>query len=164
MNNLDLITDWKKIRNHFNHSFSSNFHCSVASVDDSGQPLNTPVGSLFLNSDQSGFYFEKYPTKLPKYAKTNPGICILAVNSGTLFWLKSLLRIKFDTYPGVRLYGTLGESRPASEIEARRLRRRMRMTVWLKGNKYLWGDMEKVREIKFTSAEMIHLGEMTKHL
>lgn len=89
---------------------------------------------------------------------------MLAVNSSTLFWLKSLLRNRFGTYPGVRLYGTLGESRPPTEIEASRLKWRMRMTRWLKGNKSLWGDMDKVREIIFTDAEMVHLGDLTKHL
>ncbi len=38
------------------------------------------------------------------------------------------------------------------------------MTKWLKGNNYLWGNMEFVREITFTKAEKIHLGKMTKDL
>ncbi len=164
MNIINLTTHWTLIRKHFNRSFTSNFHVSIASVDDSGNPVNTPIGSLFLNKDQTGFYFEKYPKKLPKYTKSHPKICILSVNSGNIFWLKSLFNKQFDTYPGVRLYGILGEARTPTEIEKKRLNRRMRMTRWLKGNKYLWGDMQKIRMVNITRAELIHLGEMTKNL
>jgi uncharacterized protein len=39
----------------------------------------------------------------------------------------------------------------------------MHTTKWLKGNKYLWENMEFVREINFTKAEKINLGEMTEN-
>ena len=80
------------------------------------------------------------------------------------FWLKSLLNGKFRSYPAIKLYGELGERRKATEKETSRLNRRMKTTKGLKGNKYLWGKMEFVREINFTKAEKINLGEMTKEL
>ena len=40
----------------------------------------------------------------------------------------------------------------------------MKATKVLKGNAYLWGNMEYVREIFFTKAEKINLGEITNHL
>lgn len=161
---MDLITQWDKIRNHFNKSFSSNFHVSIASVDTDNNPTVTPIGSLFLNDNQTGFYFEKFPTKLPEHAKNNPNICLLGVNSGSVFWIKALFREKFSTFPAIKLYGQLGDKRKATEAEIKRLNRRMKITNGLKGNTYLWKNMEFVREIKFTKAEKINLGKMTSDL
>ena len=161
---MDIVADWKEIRKHFNKSFSNNFHFSIASVDADNRPTVTPIGSLFLNKDQSGFYFEKYPSKLPLHSETNKHICVLAVKSGTCFWLKALFRNRFYTHPAIKLYGTMGEKRKATSLEIKRLNRRMKVTRYLKGNAYLWGSMEYVRDITFTSAEKINLGEMTGHL
>ncbi|WP_051941821.1 hypothetical protein [Maribacter forsetii] len=161
---MDITQDWKKIRTHFNKSFSSNFHISVASVDAENNPTVTPIGSLFLNDNQTGFYFEKFPKKLPLHAKTNNNVCLLGVNSSRFFWLGALFKKKFSDYPGVKLYGELGERRLATEKETKRLNRRMRMTKGLKGNTYLWGKMEYVRDINFTKAEKINLGKMTAGL
>ena len=87
---MDIAAHWKEIQKHFNFSFQSNFYVSIASVDIENNPTVTPIGSLFLNNNQTGFYFEKYPTKLPQQAHENNMICALAVNSNTWFWLKSL--------------------------------------------------------------------------
>ena len=161
---MELKTNWSNIRQHFNKSFRSNFHVTIASVDSENNPTLTPIGSLFLSADQTGFYFEKYPTKLPTYAKINRKICVLAVNSNMWFWMKSLFKGKFNSYPAIRLYGELGQKREATNVEISRLARRMKATKGMKGNKYLWGDMKFVREITFTKAEKINLGEMTKDL
>ena len=120
---MNLITDWKKIRVHFNKSFRSNFHVSIASVDSNNNPTVTPIGSLFLNDNQAGFYFEKFPSKLPTHAKNNTNICVLGVNSNRLFWIKSLFNEKFLTPPAIKLYGELVEKRKASQKEIKRLKR-----------------------------------------
>ena len=161
---MDIKTDWNRIRRHFNKSFRSNFYISIASVDSENNPTVTPIGSLFLNDNQSGFYFEKYPSQLPIHVKTNRNICALAVNSNTIFWLKSLFKGKFSDYPAIKLYGQLGDKREATEKEINRLNRRMKTTKGLKGNKYLWEKMEFVRDITFTKAEKINLGKMTNEL
>ena len=161
---MDIKTNWNKIRLHFSKSFRSNFHVSIASVDSENNPTVTPIGSLFLNKNLTGFYFEKYPSKLPVYAKINRKICVLAVNSSMWFWIKSLIRGKFKNYPAIKLYGELGQKREATKIEITRLNKRMVTTGGMKGNTYLWGDMKLVREITFTKAEKINLGEMTKDL
>lgn len=158
---MDLKTDWSTIRKHFNKSFSQNLFISIASVDTNNNPTVTPIGSLFLNDNQTGFYFEKYPTKLPEHAKTNKNICALAVNNSKWFWLKSLYKGKFKTNPAIKLYGTLGERRKATDKELNRLNRRMKVTNGLKGNTYLWKKMEFVRDITFTKVETINLGKMT---
>ncbi len=161
---MDIVENWQEIRKHFNRSFSTNFHVSVASVDSDNQPTVTPIGSLFLKKDQTGFYFEKYPSKLPRHAKENKNICVLAVNSSSMFWIKALFKGKFNSYPGIKLYGQLGEQRHASDKEISLLQKRMRATRFTKGHKYLWDDMQIVREVRFSKAEKINLGKMTRRL
>ena len=161
---MDLIENWDKIRAHFSKSFSSSLHVSVASVNSDNNPTITPIGSLFLNKNQTGFYFEKFPTKLPINSKYNKNICVLGVNSNKWFWIKSLFKVKFPNYPAIKLYGELGERRKATEFEISVLKRRMRATNRLRGNKYLWDNMEFIREITFFKAEKINLGKMTIEL
>ena len=156
--------DWLEIRKHFSLSFRSNFHVAVASVDKDNTPTVTPIGSLFLNKDCTGFYFEKYPRKIPEHAYHNKNICVLAVNSNRVFWLKALFKGKFNSYPGLKLYGVLGDRREATDVEISRLNRRMKATRWLKGNHYLWGHMPYVRDISFTKVEKVNLANMTDHL
>lgn len=159
---MDIKEDWKSIRIHFNKSFKSCLHVSVASVDVDNNPTVTPIGSLFLNTNQTGFYFEKFPSKLPKHAEENKNICVLGVNSSRWFWIKSLYKVEFKEYPAVKLYGILGKRRKATTDEIKRLNRRMRSTNGLKGNTYLWSNMEMVRELVFTKAEKINIGKMTQ--
>jgi len=161
---MDLIENWSKIRTHFRTSLRGNLHVAIASVCEDGTPTVSSVGSLFLNDNQTGFYFEKYVTKLPKNATDRAQICVLGVNSSKLFWLRSLFKGRFDRYPAVRLYGTLGVKRDATEKEKARLKRMVRSTSWLKGNKYMWSDMPYVREVSFHKAEKINLGKMTTGL
>jgi hypothetical protein len=89
---------------------------------------------------------------------------VLGVNSNRLFWVRSLFKVKFKEYPAVKLYGTFGEQRKATEKEINRLARRMRLTKRLKGHKYLWDTIGTVREITFSKAEKINLGRMTEQL
>ena len=161
---MDKIENWTAIRRHFSQSFGSSLHVSIASVDAENTPTVTPVGTVFLNKDQTGFYFEKFIATLPKHAANNNVICILAVNSSKLFWYKSLFKSRFDTYPAYRLYGELGERREASETEVRALKKRLKKTRRLKGHKYLWGNMKEVREISFHKGEKINIGKMTTAL
>ncbi|MGB5665796.1 MAG: hypothetical protein WBM53_03020 [Maribacter sp.] len=161
---MDLLENWDKIRRHFSKSFGSSLHVSIASVGTENSPTITPVGSLFLNRDQTGFYFEKFITSLPKNVLKNENICVLAVNSHRLFWLKSLFKGQFKTYPALKLYGKLGKRRKASESEIRALQRRMKFTRSLKGHKYLWNDMVEVRELEFHRVEKINIGKMTRTL
>lgn len=161
---MGLIDVWPKIRAHFRNSFGTTLHVAIASVDQDNNPTTTPIGSLFLNEDTTGFYFEKYTTSLPKNEVQNPNICVLAVNSSRFFWLKSLFKGYFPSYPAMKLYGKLGVKRKATEREIYALKRRMRLTKRLKGHQYLWGKMGYVREVVFTRAEPIKLGKMTPGL
>jgi hypothetical protein len=159
---MNLVTDWKIIRKQFNRSFRQNLHVPIASLDGDNKPTITPIGSFFLNSDQTGFYFEKFPKTIPTYAKINPNICVIAVNSSKWFWLNAIIRGKFKSSPAIKLYGQLGDRRKATSHEIKRLNSRMKSTKGLRGNVYLWSNMEFVREITFTKAESIKLGKMTE--
>ena len=161
---MDIKSNWELIKNHFKKSFKTSLCVSIASVDKDNIPTVTPIGSIFLNNDQTGFYFEKFPEKIPQNIKVNKNICVLAVNSSKWFWVKSLFKLRFDVYPAVKLYGELGDRRKATKREISKLNRRMRMTKPLKGNKYLWGDMTTVRELKFKRAEGVNLGKMSKNI
>ena len=161
---MNIKQNWPSIKEHFKNTFRSSLHVSIASVDQQNQPTVTPIGSLFLNDNMTGFYFEKYPSKLPAHAQGNKNICVLGVNSNKRFWLKSLFRNRFSQYPAIKLYGTLGEKREATPTELRALKRRMRFTKRFKGHQYLWGEMNRIRDVHFHKAEVINLGEMTSHL
>ena len=161
---MNIESDWKSIKIHFSKSFKSSLHVSVGSVNANNKPTVTPIGSLFLNDNGTGFYFEKFPSKLPIHAEQNKNICVLGVNSSRWFWVRSLFNVEFREYPAVKLYGTLGKRRKATEKEIYRLARRMKLTKRLKGHQYLWSTMETVREITFTKAEKINIGKMTTNL
>ena len=159
---MDIKENWRLIKRHFNVSFKTSLSVSIASVDNENKPTVTPIGTLFLNSNQTGFYFEKFPKKIQENVKTNKNICVLAVNSSKWFWFKSLFIGKFKTNPAIKLYGQLGELRKATDKEISRLNKRMKATNGLNGNTYLWKKMVYVRDIKFSEVETINLGKMTE--
>lgn len=162
---MNIDKHWSLIRRHFKRSVYTNLHVSIASVDENNNPTVTPIGSLFLNKDKTGIYFEKYPSKLPLHAKQNKRICVLSVNSGLLFWFTSLFKLKFKYHPAIKLYGELGIKRKASEEELQKLHKQLSpFRFFKKGYNELWGDMSFVREVTFSKAEMINFGKMTDHL
>ena len=158
---MDIVKDWNSIKKHVSVCFKTSLHVSIASVNKNGIPTVTPIGTLFLNNDQTGFYFEKFSSGLTSNIKNNNSVCVLAVNSNKLFWLKSLFYGKFRKHPALKLYGELGAKRKATKKEIHALSRRMRVTKNFKGNHYLWRNMKFVREIDFKSIEQMKLGKMT---
>lgn len=171
-NTMISENDWETITRVFRKALVGSYHYAIASVNEDGSPHVTPIGSLFLREDKTGFYFEKFPKKLPHNLKYNQNVCILAVNSKLLFWLRTLLRGEFFTPPGIRLIGTMGERRRATEEEVKLFLNRLKSLLPLfsglvtksKGYKLLWGDLKYVREIQFTSFETIEFGSMTSGL
>lgn len=158
---IDIFKNWKKIRTHFRTSFSSSLHVAIASVDVENVPTITPIGSFFLNKNQTGFYFEKFSTQLPRNAEINKNVCILAVNSSKWYWITSLFKGKFETNPAIKLYGQLGKKRKATDAEMHAFKKRVRFSSSLKGHRLLWDNMNYIREIHFTKAENMNIGKMT---
>ncbi|MET0067055.1 MAG: pyridoxamine 5'-phosphate oxidase family protein [Candidatus Thiodiazotropha sp.] len=161
---MDLFEDWEKIRTLFKASLKSSFHFAIASVNDQGEPHVTPIGSLILDEPGRGYYFERFTRQLPNNLEQRQRVCVLAVNSGLRFWLGSLLRGRFAHPPGLRLYGSVGEPRPATEAERARWMRRVRGARFTRGHGLIWKDMDRVREIEFDRVEPVRVGKMTRGL
>lgn len=159
---MHLEQDWKAIKKLFARSFTSSFHYAIASVDRNGEPHVTPIGSLILREPGHGFYFEEFPRQLPSNLENNKQVCVLAVNSGTWFWLRALFGGRFVTAPSIRLYGTAGELRAATAEETGLWQRRINPLRWSKGYALIWKDMKMVRDIHFTRVEPVSIGEMTQ--
>lgn len=160
-----LIEDhWNEIKQTVKLAQRSMRHCSIASVSSDGVPNITPIGTVFLRDDQSGFYFDQYTDLLTRNIEINPKICLMAVNTGAPFWLRSLIIGRFISPPGVRLYGTAGPLRLASADELRRVQQRVRATRWLKGSRLLWSNFTHVRDIHFDSFRPVTYPSMVNGL
>ncbi|MEW6736805.1 MAG: pyridoxamine 5'-phosphate oxidase family protein [Acidobacteriota bacterium] len=154
---------WNTIRKVVSQSFQSSLHFGFATVNIDGTPHITPIGSLILNHNEpKGYYFELFTAKMPRNLERNKRVCIVAVNSGKWFWIKSLFFGRFATPPAVRLMGTIGELREATQLESEMFRRRIRNLRWFKGYYLLWEKLTMVREIEFDSFEPVYLGQMTR--
>jgi uncharacterized protein len=147
----ELESSWNTIRELVLRGQASSLYCSIATVGKNGEPNITPIGTVFLRSDQTGFFFDCYTSLLATNLSANNRICLLAVNSGKAFWLRSLFRGRFSSAPGVRLYGTASALRLASSEERAQVDLRVRKTRWLKGSRMLWSDFTHVRDLTFTS-------------
>jgi hypothetical protein len=114
-----------------------------------------------LREPGRAIYFEEFTQRMPLNFRDNQHVCVLAVRSGLLFWLWSLIRGGFRTPPAIRLHGTVGVSRPATDAEIRLWHRRVGRLRFTRGYQILWAGMRTVREIYFTHADAIHVGRMT---
>lgn len=155
---------WNLVREIVDRGRRSTGHFAIASVDDDGAPNITPVGTVFFRDDRTGFYFDQYTSALTRSLDSNPHVCLMAVDRGTWFWFRSLLVGRFSAIPGVRLYGTVGARRCATEAELEQVRRRVSPMRLLKGGRLLWSDFSHVRDITFTHARPVRYPVMMAHL
>lgn len=146
----------------FQQALGSSLHYAVASVNEDGSPHLTPIGSLFLRDNKTGFYFDIFSVRMSNNLKRNQRVCILAVNSGLVFWQKFFITGKCETPPSVRLMGTVGERRESTEKEVTVWRKYTEFARGMKGYDLLWKDMGFVRDIYFDSFEPVWMGEMTQ--
>ena len=159
---MQLKEDWKDIKKLFNRSFNSSFHYAFATVNEKGEPHVTPIGSLVLLEPGHGIYFEEFPRQLSLNFQHNKEVCVLAVNSGRWFWIKSLFIGRFASPPAIRLYGVVGEVREATETEVKLWHHRIRWTRGSKGFALMWKNMKMVRDIYFSRVEPVNIGVMTQ--
>ncbi|AJY76876.1 pyridoxamine 5'-phosphate oxidase family protein [Paenibacillus beijingensis] len=144
---------------------SRSFGFSFATVNPDGTPHITPIGSLILSKDQpKGLYFPIFTSQMAQNHEHNNRVCILAVNSSKWFLLRSFLFRKFKTPPGVRLSGTVGEKRIATEDEIQSLKE----NLGLLGRFIKVGpgglNIKYVRDIHFDSVKPVSVGKLTKGL
>ena len=130
----------------------------MATVNEDGSPHVTPIGALILRDNQTGFYFEENPVRMPRNLKTNPRVCILAVNADKLFWGKALIEGKFSTPPAVRLSGMAGKLREATPDEIALWQEKIALAKGTKGYQLLWSHFSHVRDIAFDSFEPVERG------
>jgi len=159
---MDIVENWKEVKDLFRASFRSSFHYAIATVNSNGEPHVTPIGSLILGKPGHGLYFEEFPRQLPANYKSNKHVCILAVNSSRWYWIKSLINGRFSSPPAVRLHGLVSEIREATEKEIVLWQNRVKHVSFSKGHAKMWANMKMVRDIKFTKIEPVHLGDMTR--
>jgi hypothetical protein len=117
---------------------------------------------LVLGKPGCGLYFEKFPHQLPQNFQSSKKVCVLAVNSSMWFWIKSLVRGRFSSPPAVRLHGTVGEKREATEKELALWQKRIRRAGFTRGHAIMWRTMSKVRDIEFTRVDPVQIGAMTR--
>jgi len=165
MSTLNVIDHWRGIRRVFAAAFASSFHFAIATVGADGEPCVTPIGSVVLTEPGRGFYFEEFPTRLPRNLRRDPRVSILGVNSSRLFWLRALLFGRFPAPPAIRLSGrVVGEPRDATAGELALWQRRVSSLRRLRGYALLWGRLRRVRDLEIDIAEPVLLGPMTAGL
>lgn len=161
---MQMQTHWPEILNVLAKARSTNRHFAIATVDADGNPHVTPIGHVFFRDDMTGFYFDAYSKAMPRNFEHNRRICLMGVNSGAGFWLKSLFRGRFDSAPAVRLFGEVSDPRDASAEEIERLKKAIRATRRLKGHKRLWSDLTRVRDMTFDQFSPATYPAMCDHL
>ncbi len=149
---------WSEVKKHYRKCQRQNLQHAIATVDELGLPQVTPIGTVFLNNDQTGFYFEMYTKALPDCAKTTKKIAILGVNTSKWYWLKALYKGVFYGPPAIKLYGQLGQRRKATKVEINRLDRRLSIGNKMKGYDLLWKNMVFIREFSIDSFKMVEFG------
>lgn len=161
---MEIKTHWPEIRRVLQNAQASTIHCALASINADGTPHVTPIGTVFLRADCTGYFFDPYAGGLTANLDGNPNLCLMAVDAGRLFWLRSLLLGRFSRPPGVRLYGRARARREATVDELAAVAARVRPTRWLRGNRMLWSNFRHVRDIEFTSVRPVQYPVMMQGL
>jgi hypothetical protein len=146
---MDLRSSWPTILRVLDAAKRSNRYFSIATVTPTGQPHVTPIGHVFFRDDMTGYYFDAYSQAMPANLAHNPRICLMAVTISPRLWLPALLKARFDAPPGVRLFGEVGPQRDATQTEIDELARSIKATRRLRGHQLLWGDLRRVRDMRF---------------
>jgi hypothetical protein len=135
-------------------------YCSISIITKEGLPHSSPIGSVYLNNSETGYFIEMF-AKSFKDQEGRKG-SILAVNSSLLFWLRSLIKGKFLSPPAVRLLVTFGERRKISEVESKAFQKRVNIFKPLKGYKLMWSKAEYVRPFEVDEIIPVSIGKMTR--
>lgn len=158
----EITDNWETLRRDFLHcQKTSSGLVQIASVSKNGLPNLTPIGSLFLRGNKSAFFCNRFPSNLNKNIRTDNRICVIAMNTSKLFWLKSLFRGCFSSCPGIKLFGRLQEKRTIHPKEKEQWERAVKPFRRLKGYDLLWKDMTHASDIEFEAYEYLNTGKMT---
>lgn len=161
---MDLERNWTRVRAAFEAGIATSRHAAVATVSADGFPHVTPIGFVFLRDDRTAFYFEEYAQRLRENLERDPRVCLMTVDTGAWFWLKSLVKGRFDSPPGVRIKGIAGARRPATDDEKAAYRARVRSLRSTRGYELIWRDLSHVRDIRLESFAPVVYPGMTEGL
>ena len=153
--------DWSTHRRTVGRAVRSSLHCVIATTGPDGTPHVTPIGSVVLTEPGRGIYLEIFASRLGRNLDHDPRFCLLAVDSSKGFWLESLVRGRFTKPPGIRLTGTAGPRREATEQEQARFRRQVAPLRMTRGHRILWTRGDRARDLYFDAAIPLRLGAMT---
>ena len=144
---------------HIKNLIKNSLYVSLATVSKDGVPHVSPIGSVYLQSEQQGYFIEMFSTSCSK--QTGDKACILAVNTSVMFWIKSLFQGRFATPPAVRLLVTIEQRREITEQEMARFQRRVSLFRRLKGYKLMWSSARFVRPFTVDKVIPVNIGKMT---
>ncbi len=136
----------------------------IASVNQDGSPHLTPIATVFLHPDRTGFYLEKLPVRLRKNVERDRRVCIYAVNRSKRLWLDTLIRGRARRAQAVRLIARVGERREATPAERQRWLNKVRGLRWTRGYRYLWKEMGHARDLEVVDYLPVEFGAMTHDL
>ncbi|MCL1918944.1 MAG: pyridoxamine 5'-phosphate oxidase family protein [Peptococcaceae bacterium] len=153
--------NWNKITSLYNEYLKKASYCSFATTSSKNEPNVTPIGSLVLRDDFSGFFFDIFPTAMAENLEDNGQICLLLVNTSKLFWFQSFRKGVFKKPCGIKLAGTVGKKRKATPEEKEAFLGKLKIFKRFKGFQILWGDLTYVRDVTFTDYYPINTGAMT---
>lgn len=157
---------WPEVRALWNRALSTSLAVSVASIGEDGAPHVSPIGSLTLGREPgTGTMLELFTRQMARNLDRDPRVTALAVDSSALRFVAALARGRFLRPVAIRLSGTAGPSRWATDEEIARFRRRVRRLRRLKGHDLLWGaDRLRARDLEFDLGHPVQLGTMTAQL
>ena len=160
----NLDKNWSRIAKLAQRAFP-NF--IFATVNEDGSPHLSPIASLILKDDCTGFYFEGFTEHMRRNLDRDNRISVLFADCHTSRWIPPLLTGSLAHPIAVRLNGTAGERRIASLPEQEAFKKGSRLINLarifnLKGYQILWKPLIYVRDIKFHSFEAINMGAMDR--
>jgi hypothetical protein len=155
-----LMEHWPAIR----ALFRDTLDITIASISEDGSPHITPIGSVFLRKDCTGYYIERFPSRLPRNIERDKRICVFAIRNDLGTWLPAMLRGRFAKPVAVRLHGRAGVKRELTPEERDLFLRKVRIFKWTRGYRLLWGDLTHARELVFDGFEPVRAGAMTRGL
>jgi uncharacterized protein len=158
----DNVEDWARVRATVRSAIGSSLHCTIGSRNPDGSVHLTPIGSIVLTEQGKGLYLDLFNRQLGENLDADPRVTILAVHSGRLMWLRSLLGSSFVRPPGVRLTGRVGPRRPSTTAEVKRFHRAVWPLIHAPGGRYLWWNAPFVRDIEFDGVVPLRIGRMTE--
>jgi uncharacterized protein len=142
-------------------------NCIFATLNDDGSPHLTPIASLVLRDDCTGFYFEGFTQHMRKNLDRDGRISVLFLDCHISHWISPLVKGSISQPIAVRLNGIAGMRRIASKLEENAFKKgswiiNLARIFNLRGYQILWKPLSYVRDIKFHSFEAIDMGAMNR--